>query len=59
MRTTFLRRLSPFMTYSRSFCRSRAPLKDTSELYPLARGEATFMSLLIRLSECTVGEYYG
>jgi hypothetical protein len=51
-----MRRMAPFSTYLRSFARSLSPVKEQSLLYPLARGEAVFMVLLVRLSDCRLTE---
>ena len=47
-----MRRLTPFSTYVRSFCRSRSPTKEQSQLATLAHDEGMFMVLLVRLSNC-------
>lgn len=47
-----MRNLAPFSTYLRGFVKSQSPIKGQSALAPLARGEAVFMVLLVRLAEC-------
>ena len=50
-----MRWATPFTTYLRSFHRTMSVIKNDSLLAPLAAGEAVFIHLLVRLSDCRKG----